>query len=45
MALIAAFSMAAAGFALCIVWQNQPLLGVIALCIANMGVLSIPALF
>jgi nitrate/nitrite transporter NarK len=27
------------------VWQNQPVLGVIALCIANMGVLSIPALF
>ncbi|WP_250494530.1 MFS transporter [Caballeronia sp. GAWG1-1] len=43
--LIAAFSMAALGFALCVVWQNQPVLGVIALCIANMGVLSIPALF
>jgi nitrate/nitrite transporter NarK len=33
------------GFALCVAWQNQPVLGVIALCIANMGVLSIPALF
>jgi MFS family permease len=43
--LIVAFSMAAIGFALCVLWQNQPTLGVIALCIANMGVLSIPALF
>ena len=43
--LIVAFSMAAIGFALCVLWQNQPVLGVIALCLANMGVLSIPALF
>ncbi|KMZ13510.1 Nitrate/nitrite transporter [Candidatus Burkholderia humilis] len=43
--LITAFSMAALGFVLCVVWQNQPVLGVIALCIANMGVRSIPALF
>lgn len=37
--------MAAPGFALCVVWQNDPVLGVIALCQANMGVMSIPALF
>jgi hypothetical protein len=43
--LIAAFVMAATGFALCVVWQNDPVLGVIALCQANMGVMSIPALF
>ncbi|MFM0418283.1 MFS transporter [Paraburkholderia aromaticivorans] len=43
--LIAAFSMAAIGFALCVVWQNEPVLGIVALCLANMGVLSIPALF
>ncbi|SDV46686.1 Sugar phosphate permease [Chitinasiproducens palmae] len=43
--LIVAFLMAAIGFVLCAVWQNQPVLGVAALCLANMGVLSIPALF
>lgn len=43
--LITAFIMAATGFALCVAWQNEPVLGVIALCLANMGVLSIPALF
>ena len=43
--LIVAFAMAAIGFALCVVWQSHPLLGIVALCIANMGVLSIPALF
>ncbi|SDR47423.1 Sugar phosphate permease [Paraburkholderia fungorum] len=43
--LVAAFSMAAIGFALCVAWQNEPVLGIVALCLANMGVLSIPALF
>lgn len=43
--LIVAYVMAAVGFVLCVVWQNEPVLGIVALCIANMGVLSIPALF
>lgn len=43
--LVAAFSMSAIGFALCVAWQNEPVLGIVALCFANMGVLSIPALF
>ncbi|PLZ00765.1 MFS transporter [Burkholderia sp. WAC0059] len=43
--LTAAYVMAAIGFALCVLWQHQTWLGVFALCIANMGVLSIPALF
>lgn len=43
--LIGAYTMAAVGFVLCVVWQNEPILGVVALCIANMGILSIPALF
>ncbi|MDR5758714.1 MFS transporter [Caballeronia sp. LZ035] len=40
-----AYVTAAVGFALCVVWQRQPALGVFALCVANMGVYSIPALF
>lgn len=43
--LSAAYVMAAVGFALCVVWQRQPWLGVFALCIANMGVFSISPLF
>lgn len=43
--LCAAYVMAAVGFALCVLWQREPWLGVFALCIANMGVYSIPALF
>ena len=43
--LTAAYAMAAVGFALCVLWQRNPALGVFALCIANMGVFSIPALF
>ncbi|SMG58970.1 Major Facilitator Superfamily protein [Paraburkholderia susongensis] len=43
--LIAAFSMAAVGFMLSVAWQSEPVLGIVALCVANMGVLSIPSLF
>lgn len=43
--LIAAFSMAAVGFVLSVVWAHEPVLGIVALCVANMGVLSIPSLF
>lgn len=40
-----AYLTAVVGFALCVVWQRQPALGVFALCIANIGVFSIPAIF
>ncbi|PLZ01118.1 MFS transporter [Burkholderia sp. WAC0059] len=43
--LVVAFSMAAAGFVLSVVWQDNRVLGIVALCLANMGVLSIPSLF
>ena len=43
--LTASYAMAAIGFVLCVLWQQQPLLGVVALCIANMGVFSISPLF
>jgi len=43
--LMAAYLMGAVGFALCVLWQRQPWLGVFALCIANMGVFTIAPLF
>lgn len=43
--LITAYAMAGVGFILCVLWQHNPVLGIVALCLANMGILSIPALF
>jgi len=43
--LITCYVMAAVGFVLCALWQYNPVLGIVALCIANIGVFSMPALF
>lgn len=39
------YALGAVGLSLSIVWQHNPTLGIFALCIANMGILAIPALF
>ena len=39
------FLVAALGFILSVVWKNDLTLGMLALCVANMGIFSIPALF
>ncbi len=39
------YLIAAVGFVLSVVWKDSLTLGLVALCVANMGVFSIPALF
>jgi MFS family permease len=39
------YLMGAVGLGLSVLWQSQPVLGVIALCIATAGILAIPPLF
>lgn len=41
----AAFLLSASGFAICIVAGTDPVWGIIGLCLANAGALSIPAIF
>lgn len=41
----AAFLLSALGFAVCIIAGTDPLWGIIGLCLANAGALSIPAIF
>jgi len=43
--LVGAFSVAAAGFAVTYCWRHDAPFAIGALCVANMGLLSIPALF
>lgn len=43
--LVALFLLGATGMALSIAWQHNVILGVLALCVANMGILAIPPLF
>jgi len=39
------YLMGAVGLGLSVLWQSQPVLGIIALCIATAGILAIPPLF
>lgn len=39
------FVMGAVGLGMSVIWAHDPVLGILALCIANMGILAIPALF
>jgi MFS family permease len=39
------YLLGAVGLALSVLWEHDPLLGIVALCIANMGILAIPPLF
>jgi Na+/melibiose symporter-like transporter len=39
------YGLGALGMALSVAWEHEPVLGIVALCIANMGILAIPALF
>ncbi|WP_222119138.1 MFS transporter [Microbacterium sp. 1.5R] len=41
----AAFVMSAVGFAICIIAGTDPVWGIVGLCLANAGALSIPAIF
>jgi MFS family permease len=43
--LVALFLLGAVGMALTVTWQHTLLLGTLALCLANMGILSMPPLF
>lgn len=43
--LVTLFLLGAIGLGLSVIWEHDPVLGILALCIANMGILAIPALF
>ncbi|BCF97179.1 permease [Paraburkholderia sp. PGU19] len=39
------FLIGAVGLALTVIWQHEPALGILALCVANFGILAIPPMF